>query len=40
MTDEINSKIIGASPAGARDRESAAKAVREMFTSIALVTIC
>jgi demethylmenaquinone methyltransferase/2-methoxy-6-polyprenyl-1,4-benzoquinol methylase len=35
MTDEINSKIIGAAPAGARDQESAAQAVREMFTSIA-----
>jgi demethylmenaquinone methyltransferase / 2-methoxy-6-polyprenyl-1,4-benzoquinol methylase len=28
-------KIVGAAPAGAGDRESAAKAVREMFTSIA-----
>lgn len=35
MTDENESKIIGAAPAGARDRESAAQAVREMFTSIA-----
>ena len=35
MTDETNNKIIGCSPAGARDRESAARAVREMFTSIA-----
>lgn len=28
-------KIVGAAPAGASDRESAAKAVQEMFTSIA-----
>jgi len=35
MNQEIDERIIGASPAGARDRESAAKAVREMFTSIA-----
>jgi len=35
MADDTNNKIIGATPAGARDRESAARAVREMFTSIA-----
>jgi demethylmenaquinone methyltransferase/2-methoxy-6-polyprenyl-1,4-benzoquinol methylase len=35
MNDEINNRIIGAAPVGARDRESAAQAVREMFTSIA-----
>jgi demethylmenaquinone methyltransferase/2-methoxy-6-polyprenyl-1,4-benzoquinol methylase len=35
MTREMNQRIVGAAPAGARDRESAAKAVREMFTSIA-----
>ena len=35
MTQEINSRIVGASPAGARDTESAGKAVQEMFTSIA-----
>src|SRR5271155_5851209 len=35
MAQEINQRIVGAAPAGARDRESAAKAVREMFTSIA-----
>jgi len=35
MTQETNQRIVGAAPAGARDRESAAKAVREMFTSIA-----
>jgi len=35
MTLEINSRIVGASPAGARDTESAGKAVQEMFTSIA-----
>jgi len=28
-------KIVGAAPAGARDRDTAAKAVQEMFTSIA-----
>ena len=35
MRQEINSRIVGASPAGARDTESAGKAVRDMFTSIA-----
>ena len=35
MYPEINHRIVGAAPAGNRDRESAAKAVREMFTSIA-----
>ena len=35
MSQEINSRIVGASPVGARDTESAGKAVREMFTSIA-----
>ncbi|MGA8539431.1 MAG: class I SAM-dependent methyltransferase, partial [Terriglobales bacterium] len=35
MNQEINQRIVGAAPAGALDRESAAKAVREMFTSIA-----
>ncbi len=35
MNQEANHRIVGASPAGARDRESAARAVREMFTSIA-----
>jgi demethylmenaquinone methyltransferase / 2-methoxy-6-polyprenyl-1,4-benzoquinol methylase len=35
MAQELNQRIVGAAPAGARDRESAAKAVREMFTSIA-----
>ena len=35
MTDKTDSKIIGAAPAGARDRDSAAHAIREMFTSIA-----
>src|SRR6202140_4594389 len=35
MNQEINERIVGAAPAGARDRESAAQAVREMFTSIA-----
>ena len=32
---EIDHKTIGATPAGASDRESASLAVREMFTSIA-----
>src|ERR1700675_2408029 len=35
MNQEMNQRTVGASPAGANDRESAAKAVREMFTSIA-----
>ncbi len=35
MVQEINPRIVGAAPAGARDRDSAALAVREMFTSIA-----
>ena len=35
MNQEINQRVVGAAPAGARDRESAAQAVREMFTSIA-----
>jgi len=35
MNQEVNQRIVGATPAGAPDRESAAAAVREMFTSIA-----
>jgi demethylmenaquinone methyltransferase/2-methoxy-6-polyprenyl-1,4-benzoquinol methylase len=35
MNAEINRPVVGASPAGAPDRASAAAAVREMFTSIA-----
>jgi demethylmenaquinone methyltransferase / 2-methoxy-6-polyprenyl-1,4-benzoquinol methylase len=35
MNQEVNQRIVGAAPAGAPDRESAAQAVREMFTSIA-----
>lgn len=35
MNQEVHPRIVGAVPAGARDRESAAQAVREMFTSIA-----
>src|SRR5215467_4293508 len=35
MTDQIQSRTVGAAPAGARDTETAARAVREMFTSIA-----
>jgi demethylmenaquinone methyltransferase/2-methoxy-6-polyprenyl-1,4-benzoquinol methylase len=35
MDQNTNRPVVGASPAGAEDRESAAAAVREMFTSIA-----
>ncbi|MGA7631385.1 MAG: ubiquinone/menaquinone biosynthesis methyltransferase, partial [Terriglobales bacterium] len=35
MDKEIDSRVVGAAPAGAIDRDSAAQAVREMFTSIA-----
>src|SRR6266404_4841971 len=35
MNQESNERIVGAAPAGALDRESAAQSVREMFTSIA-----
>jgi demethylmenaquinone methyltransferase/2-methoxy-6-polyprenyl-1,4-benzoquinol methylase len=35
MNRETDQRIVGAAPAGARDRASAAAAVREMFTSIA-----
>ena len=35
MNDRNQSRIVGAAPAGARDQQSAAKAVQEMFTSIA-----
>src|ERR1700693_3453704 len=35
MAHEMNPRGVGAAPARARDRESAAQAVREMFTSIA-----
>jgi demethylmenaquinone methyltransferase/2-methoxy-6-polyprenyl-1,4-benzoquinol methylase len=35
MNQQTNQPVVGAAPAGARDRESAAFAVREMFTSIA-----
>jgi demethylmenaquinone methyltransferase/2-methoxy-6-polyprenyl-1,4-benzoquinol methylase len=35
MSEPINRRSVGAAPAGARDQESAAQAVREMFTSIA-----
>ena len=35
MNQETDRRIVGAAPAGARDRASAAAAVREMFTSIA-----
>jgi demethylmenaquinone methyltransferase / 2-methoxy-6-polyprenyl-1,4-benzoquinol methylase len=31
----VQERVVGASPVGTRDRESAARAVREMFTSIA-----
>jgi len=35
MTSANKHRVVGAAPAGASDRDSAAKAVREMFTSIA-----
>ena len=35
MTPELNQRVVGAAPAGAKDQESAAHAVRDMFTSIA-----
>jgi demethylmenaquinone methyltransferase / 2-methoxy-6-polyprenyl-1,4-benzoquinol methylase len=35
MTTEIHQHVIGATPEGSRDRDSAARAVRDMFTSIA-----
>jgi len=35
MTDQTQSRTVGAAPVGARDTETAARAVREMFTSIA-----
>ena len=35
MSDAQKPAVIGAAPEGARDRDSAAKAVREMFSSIA-----
>lgn len=35
MNDPNSSRAVGAAPAGARDQSSAARAVREMFTSIA-----
>ena len=35
MNPAERDKIVGAAPEGARDRDSAARAVREMFTSIA-----
>src|ERR1700691_2007467 len=35
MNSVEKEKVVGAAPAGAADRDAAAKAVREMFTSIA-----
>jgi demethylmenaquinone methyltransferase/2-methoxy-6-polyprenyl-1,4-benzoquinol methylase len=35
LSDSIKSTVIGAAPEGAMDQQSAARAVREMFTSIA-----
>jgi len=35
MNQETNQRVVGAAPTGALDRDSAAHAVREMFTSIA-----
>ena len=35
MSQEINGRVVGAAPIGARDTESASRAVREMFSAIA-----
>ncbi|MGE5057317.1 MAG: bifunctional demethylmenaquinone methyltransferase/2-methoxy-6-polyprenyl-1,4-benzoquinol methylase UbiE [Acidobacteriota bacterium] len=35
MPESLKPTVVGASPAGSRDRQSAARAVRDMFTSIA-----
>ena len=35
MSQPTETRVVGAAPAGARDTESAGRAVREMFTSIA-----
>lgn len=35
MPESFKSSVVGAAPAGSRDRQSAARAVRDMFTSIA-----
>ena len=35
MAQELDQRVVGAAPAGAEDRDSAAQAVRQMFTSIA-----
>lgn len=35
MADTAKTTVVGAAPEGARDQDSAARAVREMFTSIA-----
>ena len=35
MSHSSKSAVLGAAPEGARDQQSAARAVREMFTSIA-----
>ena len=35
MPDSLKSSVVGAAPAGSRDQQSAARAVRDMFTSIA-----
>jgi demethylmenaquinone methyltransferase / 2-methoxy-6-polyprenyl-1,4-benzoquinol methylase len=35
LPEPVKAKVVGASPAGAGDRETAARAVRDMFTSIA-----
>jgi demethylmenaquinone methyltransferase / 2-methoxy-6-polyprenyl-1,4-benzoquinol methylase len=35
LPEPVKSNVVGASPAGAGDRETAARAVRDMFTSIA-----
>ena len=35
MTDPVKTEVVGAQPAGARDAQSASRAVRDMFTAIA-----
>lgn len=35
MPESLKSSVVGAAPAGSRDQQSAARAVRDMFTSIA-----
>ena len=35
MPESLKPTVVGAAPAGSRDQQSAARAVRDMFTSIA-----